>query len=54
MVTSESGFTINLNGLGAKKCYNNMTLATQDTTIFNINYTMLFIYSSALDSNNGG
>ena len=54
VVTSESGFTINLNGLGAKKCYNNMTLATQDTTIFNINYTMLFIYSSALDSNNGG
>lgn len=54
VVTSASGFTINLNGLGAKKCYNNMTLATQDTTIFNINYTMLFIYSSALDSNNGG
>ena len=54
VVTSASGFTININSLGAKKCYNNMTNATQDTTIFNVNYTMLFIYSSALDSGAGG
>ena len=54
VVTSAAGFTININSLGAKKCYNNMTLATQDTTLFNINYTMLFIYSSALDEGNGG
>lgn len=54
VVTSASGFTINLNNLGAKKCYNNMTNATQDTTIFNVNYTMLFVYSSALDSGAGG
>ena len=54
VVTSASGFKVNINGLGAKKCYSNMTLATQDTTIFNINYTMLFVYDSTLDSGNGG
>lgn len=54
VVTSESGFTVNINGLGAKKCYSNMTNATRDTTIFNVAYTMLFIYSTALDSGNGG
>lgn len=54
VVTSASGFTVNVNGLGAKKCYNNMTNATQDTTIFNVSYTMLFVYSTALDSGNGG
>lgn len=54
VVTSASGFTININGLGAKPVYNNMatgnditpTNPSRDTTIFNINYTMLFIYSS--------
>jgi len=53
-VTSASGFTINVNGLGAKPSYSNMTLGnpvtptdpTRDTTIFNINYAMLFIYNS--------
>jgi hypothetical protein len=54
VVTSASGFTMNINGLGAKKCYNNMTNATQDTTIFNVAYTMLFVYSEALDNGNGG
>lgn len=54
VVTSASGFTINVNDLGAKKVYNNLTNATQDTTIFNVAYTMLFVYSSALDSGNGG
>lgn len=59
MVTSESGFTININGLGAKPCYSNMatgngsTAPTRDTTIFNINYTMLFVYSSTI-VNGGG
>lgn len=46
VVTSASGFTLNINGLGAKHSYNNLAEATQDTTIFNINYTMLFIYDS--------
>jgi hypothetical protein len=56
VVTSTSGFTINVNGLGAKPVYNNMatghdtTAPTRDTTIFNINYTMMFIYNSALVS----
>lgn len=53
-VTSASGFTININGLGAKPSYSNMTLGnpvtptdpTRDTTIFNINYAMLFTYNS--------
>lgn len=58
VVTSASGFTININGLGAKPVYSNLatgnditpTNPTRDTTIFNINYTMLFIYSSDLVS----
>ena len=56
VVTSASGFTINVNGLGAKPVYNNMatgneatpTNPTRDTTIFNINYTMLLVYDSEL------
>lgn len=44
VVTSESGFTLNVNGLGAKPCYSNLAAATRDTTIFNVAYTMLFIY----------
>lgn len=46
VVTSASGFTLNVNGLGAKPVYNSMADATRDTTIFNINYTMLFVYDS--------
>lgn len=53
IVTSASGFTLNINGLGAKPSYSNMatgnditpTAPTRDTTIFNINYTMIFVYS---------
>lgn len=54
VVTSAKGFTVNVNGLGAKKCYSNMTNATQETTIFNVAYTLMFVYSTALDSGNGG
>lgn len=54
VVTSASGFTVNINNLGAKKCYNNLTNATQDTTIFNVAYTMLLVYSEDLDEGNGG
>lgn len=54
VITSASGFTVNINGLGAKPCYNNMTNATRETTIFNVAYTMLFVYSTSLDSGNGG
>lgn len=46
VVTSASGFTININGLGAKASYSNLAAATADTTIFNVNYTMMFVYDS--------
>lgn len=53
-VTSASGFTININGLGAYGTYSNMSLGnehtptapTRDTTIFNVNYAMIFTYCS--------
>lgn len=54
VVTSAAGFTVNINDLGAKKCYSNLTNATQDTTIFNVAYTMMFVYASDLDEGNGG
>jgi len=46
VVTSASGFTININNLGAKPVYSNMAAATRDTTIWNVAYTMLFVYDS--------
>lgn len=54
VVTSATGFTINVNNLGAKPCYSNMTNATRETSIFNINYTMLFVYDESLDGGDGG
>lgn len=54
VVTSASGFTVNINNLGAKPCYNNLTNATRDTTIFNVAYNFLFVYDEALDGGNGG
>lgn len=61
VVTSASGFTININNLGAKPVYSNMatgndvtpTNPTRDTTIFNINYTMLLVYSTEIVSGGG-
>ena len=61
IVTSAANFTIDINGLGAKPSYNNMatgnditpTAPTRDTTIFNINYTMLCIYSEDIVSGGG-
>ena len=47
VVTSASGFTINVNGLGAKPVYSTMADATRITTTFNVNYTMLFVYNSS-------
>lgn len=46
VVTSASGFTININNLGAKPVYQSMAAASRSTTIFNVAYTMLFIYNS--------
>lgn len=46
VVTSASGFTININGLGAKPVYSNMSAASRETTLWNVNYTMFFVYDS--------
>ena len=45
VVTSAKNCTLNINNLGAKPLYGSMAAATRSTTIFNINYTMLFIYN---------
>lgn len=45
VVTSASGFTININGLGAKPVYQSQAAATRSTTVFNVNYTALLIYN---------
>ena len=47
VITSASGFTININGLGAKPVYTNLAAATAETTKFNINYTLLFTYDES-------
>lgn len=47
VVTSASGFTININGLGAKPVYSNLAEASRSTTIFNVAYTMLFVYNES-------
>ena len=41
VVTSASGCTLNINGLGAKPIYQTLAAESRSTTIFNINYTML-------------
>ena len=46
VVTSAAGFTIDVNGLGAKPVYTNLAAATAESTKFNVNYTMMFIYDS--------
>lgn len=46
VVTSASGFVINVNNLGGKPAYTNLAAASAETTIFNINYTMMFVYDS--------
>jgi hypothetical protein len=46
VITSAAGFTLDVNGLGGKPVYSNMAAATAESTIFNINYTLLFVYDS--------
>lgn len=46
-VTSASGFTINVNNLGAKPVYSNMSAASAEGTLFNVNYTFMFVYDSS-------
>ena len=45
VVTSASGFTLDINGLGAKPCYSSMASQTRATTVFNVAYTFLFVYN---------
>lgn len=45
VVTSAAGWTLDVNGLGALPVYQSLSIATQSTTIFNKNYSMLFIYN---------
>lgn len=60
VVTSASNYTININGLGAYGTYSNMALGnpvtptnpTRDTTIFNINYAMIFVFCSNIGKRN--
>lgn len=46
VVTSAAGFTIDVNGLGAKPVYNSMNEASRETTIFSIAYTVMLVYDS--------
>lgn len=46
VITSASGFTINVNDLGAKPVYSSLAAASRQTTIFNVAYTCLFVYNS--------
>lgn len=45
VITSASGFTLNINGLGAKPVYSSLAAATRVTTAWNSAYTMLFVYN---------
>lgn len=46
VVTSAANWTLNVNGLGAKPVYQTLAAATRTSTLFNIDYTMLFVYNS--------
>lgn len=47
VVTSESGFTLNINNTGALPVYQTQADATRVTTAFNKNYTFLFVHNSS-------
>lgn len=46
VITSASGCTLNINGLGAKPLYSSQSESTAITTQFNVNYTALLIYNT--------
>ena len=54
VITSASGCTLDVNGLGAKPIYSTMAGATAVTTGWNINYTMLFVYDASNTHVSGG
>lgn len=45
VVTGGSNFTLDINGLGAKGVYSSQAAATRITSVWNVNYTGLFIYN---------
>lgn len=45
VATSNTNWTLNVNGLGAKPVYSSMAEATRTTSNFNVAYTMLFVYN---------
>ena len=47
VITSASGWTLNVNSLGAKPVYSTLASADRTTTLFNVNYTMLVVYNSS-------
>ena len=47
VVTSASGWTLNINNLGALPVYQTLAAESRTTTIFSVNYSMLFIYNSS-------
>lgn len=47
VVTSASGWTLNVNGLGAKKVYSTMADASEISTTYSASYTMLFVYNES-------
>jgi len=47
VVTSAAGYTININGLGAKPVYISKAAETASSTQFNVAYTVLLIYNSS-------
>lgn len=46
VITSAANCTLDVNGLGAKPMYSSMAAASRVTTLFNINYTFLFVYNT--------
>lgn len=47
VITSASGWTLNINGLGAKPVYQSQAAASRTTTLFNVAYTGLFVYNES-------
>lgn len=53
VVSSASGCTLDINGLGAKRIHYSMAADTAITTVFNVNYTALMYYDSSRNSGDG-
>lgn len=47
ITSNKNGFTLNINSLGAKPVYDTLAAATRSGTVFNVDYTMLFVYNGS-------